>query len=52
MLCECQITISYSDSLSKVFYYSFLITIRKVEITESCPVKDRAGRRAIELITS
>jgi hypothetical protein len=36
MLCECQITISYSRSLSKVFCCSFLVMTRKVEIPKSC----------------
>jgi hypothetical protein len=48
MLCECQIIISYPYSLNKVFYCSFLVTKRKVEIPESCPVRDKARRGAME----
>jgi hypothetical protein len=52
MLCESQFIISYSYSLSKVFYCSIINTTRKIEIFESCPVRDRAGRRAMGSITS
>jgi hypothetical protein len=39
-----KLLISDSHSLSKVFHYSFLVTTKKVEIPEFCPVRDRAGR--------
>jgi hypothetical protein len=52
LLCDVFVNISYSYSLRKVFRYSFLVTMRKVEIPESCFARDRAGRRAMGSITS
>jgi hypothetical protein len=52
ILCECQFIISYFHSLSKVFHYTFLVTMRKVEIFEACPVRDRVGKRVMRLIIS
>ena len=52
MLCDVLITLSYSHSLSKVFRCTFLVTMRNVEIPESCSAKDRAGRQAVGSITS
>jgi hypothetical protein len=46
------ITISFSHSLSKVFCCNFLVTTRKIEILKFCSVRDRAGRRAMRLVTS
>jgi hypothetical protein len=40
-----KLLISISYSLSKVFRCDFLITTRKVEILESCPVRDKARAR-------
>jgi hypothetical protein len=39
-----KLLISISYSFSKVFYCNFLVTTRKVEIPESCSVRDRLGR--------
>jgi hypothetical protein len=52
MLYDVSIIISYSYSHSKVFCKSFLVMTRKVEILESCFASDRAGRQAMESITS
>jgi hypothetical protein len=52
MLCDVSFIIFYSHSLSKVFYCSFLVTTRKVEIPESCLVKDKAERRIMGSISS
>jgi hypothetical protein len=46
-----KLLIYISYSLSNVFRYSFLITTRKVEILESGPARDKAGRRAMGSIT-
>jgi hypothetical protein len=52
MLCDVSITISYSHILSKVFLCNFLITTRKVEISESCFARDMVGRWAMWSIIS
>jgi hypothetical protein len=40
-----KLLISNSHSLDKVFHCNFLVMMRNVEIPESCPARDRAGRR-------
>jgi hypothetical protein len=47
LLCDVSFTISYSYSLSKVFRWYSLVTTRKVEIPESCFVRDKTRRQAI-----
>jgi hypothetical protein len=47
-----KLLISIFYCLSKVFHYNFLVTKRKVEIPESCPVRDRVGRQIMGSITS
>jgi hypothetical protein len=47
-----KLSFSNSRSLSKVFRCSFLVATRKIKILESCPVRDRVGRRAMRSITS
>jgi hypothetical protein len=36
-----KLLISISYSLGKVFHYDFLVMTRKVEISKSCPMRDR-----------
>ena len=46
-LVNVKLLISISRNFSKVFRCIILITTRKVKIPESCPARDRVGRRAI-----
>jgi hypothetical protein len=47
-----KLLISISYSLINVFNCNFLVTTRKVEIPESCPLRDRAGKQTMGSITS